>query len=126
MKKGTVKIRGIRSPVPSGHLIGNTAGGAGDPHPIQPRGALALKNGKMDVAFTGDVIVDGVGATTVKALGGVPIATGIKLPSFTVSTLPSASPAGRMIYVSNEAGGATIAFSDGTNWRRAQDRAIVS
>lgn len=48
------------------------------------------------------------------------------VPSFTVSTLPSATLAGGIIYVSNETGGATIAFSDGTNWRRVQDRAIVS
>ena len=30
------------------------------------------------------------------------------------------------VYVSDESGGATLAFSDGTNWRRVQDRAIVS
>lgn len=48
------------------------------------------------------------------------------LASHTVAGLPSASPAGRMIYVSDETGGATPAFSDGTNWRRVSDRAIVS
>jgi hypothetical protein len=31
-----------------------------------------------------------------------------------------------MIYVSDEAGGAIPAFSDGTNWRRVTDRAVVS
>lgn len=47
--------------------------------------------------------------------------------SYTVLTLPTASDYPRgIIYVSDETGGATIAFSDGTNWRRAQDRAIVS
>lgn len=46
--------------------------------------------------------------------------------SHTVATLPSASTAGGMIYVSDETGGGTMAFSDGTNWRRVQDRAIVS
>lgn len=45
---------------------------------------------------------------------------------YTVATLPSASLAGKMIYVSDESGGAVIAFSDGTNWRRVTDRAIVS
>jgi hypothetical protein len=51
-----------------------------------------------------------------------------KLPSFTVATVPSAvdEGAGTVIYVSNEAGGATVAFSDGTNWLRAQDRAVIS
>ena len=31
-----------------------------------------------------------------------------------------------LIGVTDETGGATLAFSDGTNWRRVQDRAIVS
>jgi hypothetical protein len=45
--------------------------------------------------------------------------------SFAVASLPTAV-AGGFIYVSDETGGATMAFSDGTNWRRVQDRAIVS
>lgn len=49
-----------------------------------------------------------------------------RLHSYTVSTLPSASTAGLMIYVSNESGGAVPAFSDGTNWRRVTDRTVVS
>ena len=49
------------------------------------------------------------------------------LKSYTVATLPSASTyANHMIYVSDESGGAVPAFSDGTNWRRVTDRAIVS
>lgn len=47
-------------------------------------------------------------------------------PSYTVSTLPAAGTAGGQIYVSNESGGAVLAFSDATNWRRVTDRAIVS
>lgn len=56
-----------------------------------------------------------------------PSPTPIRLPTYTVTTLPPAAnwPAG-LAYVSNETGGATIAFSDGTNWRRVQDRAVVS
>lgn len=52
----------------------------------------------------------------------------IKLASYTVATVPSASTvgAGGMIYVSNEVGGATPAFSDGTNWRRVADRAVIA
>lgn len=47
--------------------------------------------------------------------------------SYTVAGVPDASLyVGNMIYVSDEAGGATMAFSDGTNWRRVQDRAIIS
>lgn len=47
--------------------------------------------------------------------------------TYTVSTLPSASSYPRgIIYVSNETGGATLAFSDSVNWRRVQDRNVVS
>ena len=49
------------------------------------------------------------------------------LPSYTVATLPSAANNAQcLIYVSNETGGATVAFSTGTEWRRVQDRAVVS
>jgi hypothetical protein len=48
------------------------------------------------------------------------------LPSYTTSTLPSASVPGAMIYVTNETGGPVPAFADGTNWRRVTDRAIVT
>ena len=50
-----------------------------------------------------------------------------RLPSHLVSALPSAATYVRgLIYVSDEAGGPTVAFSDGTNWRRVQDYAVVS
>ena len=49
------------------------------------------------------------------------------LKSYTVATLPTASEwTAGVIYVSDETGGATLAFSDGTNFRRVQDRAIVA
>ena len=52
----------------------------------------------------------------------------LKLKSYTVAGVPSASThgAGAQIFVTDEAGGAINAFSDGTNWRRVTDRAIVS
>ena len=46
--------------------------------------------------------------------------------SFVVSSLPNAAQPGQMIYVSNETGGSVMAFSDGSNWRRITDRAVVS
>jgi len=49
----------------------------------------------------------------------------LKLPTYTVATLPTAVAQG-VIYVSDETGGATMAFSDGTSWYRVQDRAVVS
>ena len=51
---------------------------------------------------------------------------------YTVATLPSATLASdnsefsSIIYVSDEVGGSVLAFSDGTNWRRSTDRAIIS
>jgi hypothetical protein len=48
------------------------------------------------------------------------------VPSYAVAGVPSASPAAQIAYISNETGGAVLAFSDGTNWRRVTDRAIVS
>lgn len=63
----------------------------------------------------------------VRALGIV-VTGGIKHSSYTVGTVPSASShgAGTTIYVSNESGGGTVCFSDGTNWRRLSDRAVIS
>lgn len=51
-----------------------------------------------------------------------------KAPSYTVAGVPSASTlgAGSTIYVSDESGGAVLAFSDGTDWRRVTDRAVIS
>ena len=40
-----------------------------------------------------------------------------RLRSYTVATLPSASPAGMLIYVSNGLNSKRLAVSDGTNWR---------
>lgn len=44
---------------------------------------------------------------------------------FTKTTLPSAATEG-IIIVSNDVGGLTLAYSDGTNWRRVADRNIIS
>lgn len=52
----------------------------------------------------------------------------IKPKSYTVGTLPSASTsgAGAIVYCSNETGGATIVFSNGTNWKRVSDLATAA
>jgi hypothetical protein len=68
--------------------------------------------------ITGPLTVGGVTAIT---------STGIhQLRSYTVATVPSASPAGQMIYVTNASGGAIPAFSDGTSWRRVTDRSVIN
>lgn len=49
------------------------------------------------------------------------------LPVFTAVDLPlSGTNSNRLIYISDESGGAVPAFSDGVNWRRCTDRAVVS
>ena len=48
------------------------------------------------------------------------------LNSYTVATLPAATTEAGLIYVSDESGGPVLAFSDGSNWRRVTDRAVVS
>lgn len=53
------------------------------------------------------------------------VAGPLTLASYTVATVPTGA-AGQMIFVTDETGGATPAFHDGTNWRRTADRAIVS
>jgi len=50
----------------------------------------------------------------------------VRVRSYTVAGLPSAAEAGQVAFVSDETGGATLAFSDGTAWRRVADRAVVS
>lgn len=81
--------------------------------------------GNNDFAFktSPDGSAFNTGLTLVTGASGVP-----RLPSFTVAGLPSASAAGAgaLAFVSNETGGAVLAFSDGTNWRRVTDRAIAA
>jgi hypothetical protein len=68
-------------------------------------------------------------AGTVPAIGDFEYISDIFGPtgdSFVVASLPSAAQPGQMIYVSDETGGSVMAFSDGSNWRRITDRAVVS
>jgi hypothetical protein len=52
----------------------------------------------------------------------------IVVPTYTVANAPAATGlAGTTIYVSNgAAGAATLAFSDGTNWKRVDTLATIS
>lgn len=49
-----------------------------------------------------------------------------RVKSYTVATLPNGNTSGQIIHVSNEAGGAVLAYSDEGSWRRVTDRAVVS
>lgn len=49
------------------------------------------------------------------------------LPRYAKANLPSvAAFINCWIYVTDDTGGAVPAFSDGTNWRRCQDRNVIS
>ena len=48
-----------------------------------------------------------------------------QLPSYTVSTLPN-TVAGDLALCTDETGGSTVVFFDGSNWRRMADRAVAS
>lgn len=72
--------------------------------------------------------VEAEGALVVKASSAWTQFTSPRLKSTTVAGLPAASAAGAgaTLYVTDEAGGPTPAFSDGSAWRRMTDRAVVS
>ena len=65
--------------------------------------------------------------TFAEAIAGAFNTEPLETASFIVAEVPDATTrAGNQIFVSDEAGGAVPAFSDGTNWRRVTDRAIIS
>ena len=90
----------------------------------------AYTNGATNSTIVYEYVLLSGTLTEVKNTTGVRVAYNLPagMKSYTVATVPSASTAGAgaTIYVSNESGGAVLAFSDGTNWRRVTDRAVVS
>ena len=57
--------------------------------------------------------------------GSEPLEGVVVLASYAKTALPPVSTAG-LIYVTNDTGGAVPAFSDGVNWRRVTDRAVIA
>jgi len=85
-------------------------------------------DGPINIAATGDADLTLQGKVvqllpTDRALTTRPI----RHANYTVATLPAANVnIGASIFVNDESGGPTLAFSDGTNWRRVRDNQIVS
>lgn len=51
----------------------------------------------------------------------------LALQQLAIADLPSASDwEGALVYVTDDTGGATPAYSDGTDWRRLRDDAVVT
>lgn len=59
--------------------------------------------------------------------GSEPMTGPLKLASFNVADAPDeATWAGSLIYVPDETGGPTVAYSNGTNWKRVYDNTTIS
>lgn len=59
---------------------------------------------------------------------GLTMLSGIlRCPGYAVAEVPApTNKAGAIAYITNDAGGPTIAFSDGTNWRRLRDNQVIA
>ena len=77
---------------------------------------------RMRITSGGNV---GIGTAAPDANAKLDVDGVIKTKSYVVASLPTVVVGG-IIYVSDETGGAVLAFSDGVDWRRVTDRAIVS
>lgn len=104
---------------------------ASDPHPDYTKAAevntLIAAASIAETQITDGSILARVGSTET-VTGAWNFSTlPPRVPVFTVAGLPSAATyAWGLVGVSNETGGAVLAFSDGTDWRRVTDRAVVS
>ena len=60
-------------------------------------------------------------------LNNIVLGAAFKLPDYSVAGVPDATQwFGAMIYINDETGGAVPAFSDGADWRRVTDRAVIA
>lgn len=115
--KGPLLINDAGSNAVAGDIRGpdvfgiSAFGGAGD--------ISLIRKDATDAVFVGD---DKLTLTSALVTAAVPVV----VPSFAVAGIPSASPAAQLIFVTDDAGGATLAYSDGTNFRRVSDRTIVA
>lgn len=50
----------------------------------------------------------------------------VSLKSYPKASVPAATTAGQLIYVSDAATGATVCYSNGTNWLRVDTSAVLS
>lgn len=77
-------------------------------------------------ALVGDPATGHIGIGTPTPLAPLDVAGPLRVGSTTVATLPAATAPGQLVYVTDETGGPVLAFSDGSDWRRITDRAVVS
>ena len=95
---------------------------------------IAVGNGGTNATTAGAARTNlGLGTIATQAshavalTGGTISGTIMTLPSYAVSGVPSASPAGQLIYVTDgNSGAATVACSDGSNWKVVALGATIS
>jgi hypothetical protein len=80
-----------------------------------------------DFLSTAITITRSTGAVFFNGSPALSLAT-LRAEAFNATGVPSAAlrGPGALIYVSDEAGGPILAFSDGVAWRRTTDRAIIA
>ncbi len=94
----------------------------------------SIANGGTNATSAGAARTNlGLGTIATQASDAVALTGGtisgsiMTLPSYAVSGVPSASPAGQLIYVTDgNSGAATVACSDGSNWKVVALGATIS
>lgn len=85
-------------------------------------------DGELEIAQNGDgsinFKIDSLNALKLES-GKITSNAPMLLATYPKTALPNASPEGQLIFVPDADGGSCLAFSDGTNWRRAEDRSSI-
>lgn len=87
-----------------------------------------LANGELEISQAGSGMVNfKVNEQAVLKLeeSGITASAPLHLSQYQLATLPSPSPAGQIIYIAGLTGGSCLAFSDGLEWLRSEDRSPI-
>ena len=108
------------------NITGGTISGLSSPIAIADGGTGSANAGAARTALGLGTIATQA-SNDVALTGGTISGTIMTLPSYAVSGVPSASPAGQLIYVTDgNSGAATVACSDGSNWKVVALGATIS
>jgi hypothetical protein len=108
------------------NITGGTISGLSSPIAIADGGTAATSVGAARTAL-GVGTLGTQASNAIAVTGGTISGTIMTLKSYAVSGVPSASPAGQMIYVTDgNSGAATVAVSDGSNWKVVALGATIS
>ena len=108
------------------NITGGTISGLSSPIAVADGGTAATSAGAARTALGLGTIATQA-SNAVALTGGTISGTIMTLKSYAVSGVPSASPAGQMIYVTDgNSGAATVAVSDGSAWKVVALGATIS